>query len=522
MLSFLADEPLEVLKRESKLLLSIDLPPDSPLRRQSSQRQRAARSRGAVRRNTAQQRSAGRRIASSASARSPGHQQHQQQKQQYSALHYANDTHSQQQRSTSGGGGGGGVAVIQYFPEIGVPWCSKVRRQGRDALRRRRLRAHDRKHRKTLRVMRNVDQPEKTNIKNVDIWDDPLVNERAAAWFCTQVRQSDGTLALAPHLRPRTLEKEVNWFLQGKEQEVEVKPARKVYRPPPPPPRPGPQHPRMLIPVPAIACEPVAHVGSAKHVVHAISCREHFYGKFERTMLLSRAKGVQYLGGPDNLLRRYFALFRDILFWTIKVCRAVEEWRYQLSQIRGMPYHKDTVTVDRPAFMWGGETVSLKGTRRRFFKNYILKMGEDVQCLLKAEMPAKLGKGNVLIMHKARISGDYVNGVEVCPLLLPLTLEELLQGTRKSGKGVPAPAEDAHALPSERWYGLPEEDVLFAAQTIVDERAYVQQQSKRLTQQAAEQLKQSIADSSSFGPSLRASVDKQAVQSIAGQRQLLM
>ena len=116
--------------------------------------------------------------------------------------------------------------------------------------------------------------------------------------------------------------------------------------------------------------------------------------------------------------------------------------------------------------------------------------------------------------------------VEVCPLLLPQTLGELLRGTLDGdGKGVPAlpaPADDAHALPSELWYGLPEEDVLFAAKMIVEERAYVQRQNKLLTSEATEQLQQSIADSSSFGPSLRAGVDKLAIRSIAGQSQLLL
>jgi hypothetical protein len=405
-----------------------------------------------------------------------------------------------------------------FFPDLGLSWRDPRRKHGRNWLRRDQLKREQQHHQKILKVMANcVYEPKKKD--NTDIWTDPTINERAIEWYTK--RQE----ALAHGRLPVAKKKEVNWFVKMQEKD-KVPTPRRTYVPPPPKPPPGPHHPRMLIPVPAVAAEPVAHVVSSKAVMHAVACREHYYKLFERTMLMSRAKGVQYLGGPNKLFKKYFELFGYILRENVKVCRAIEEWRYQLSLITdgNIPYHKSAQSSIRPAFMWGGETLSSKGHKRRYYKNYILKMIEDVQVLIKAEIPAKLGKGQDVLIKKANIAGDYVKAIEVCPLFIPFTLEELLD------RSIETNPTNMSGLPSEQWYGVPIEDIMFVAKTMQEERTHVDVQGKLFMNPEAvpgynemvlndrvklqEQFKASnkkmvtqVAKTSSYGPSLRASVD---------------
>ena len=213
---------------------------------------------------------------------------------------------------------------------------------------------------------------------------------------------------------------------------------------------------------------------------------------------------VQYLGGPTKLMKEYFVLFGHLLRQAIEVCRAIEEWRYQLSLITDgtVPYHKRAKASIRPAFMWGGETVSSKGHKKRYYKNYILKMIEDLQVLIKAEIPAKLGKGHEVLIKKAHVAGDYVKGIEVCPLLLPFTLDELVN------KNVVTNPTNQSGLPSEYWYGCSKEDVIFAAKMMQEERSHVDVQGQLFVNPESQDiLQEEVARTSSFGPSMRASVE---------------
>ena len=133
--------------------------------------------------------------------------------------------------------------------------------------------------------MRNVVyEPKKKNLH--DPWDDPTIKHRAIDWYTKE----QAAIARGESLQSEA-KKEVNWFVQMEQDRKEPTP-RKKYIPPPPKPPPGPHHPRMLVPVPAVAAEPVADVASSMKVMYAVACREHFYKLFERTMLMSRAKGV--------------------------------------------------------------------------------------------------------------------------------------------------------------------------------------------------------------------------------------
>jgi hypothetical protein len=346
------------------------------------------------------------------------------------------------------------------------------------------------------------------------MWDDPLVNNRALDWFRSENAKTAKELAAEQRNCEAAKKAEAdNWFFLGK-QDISEKVERKKYVPPPPKPVPGPHHPRMLQPVPAVSCEPVAHIASATAVMKAIASREHFYSLFERTMLLSRAKGVQYLGGPTKLLRRYFQLFEKIVAWTIKVCRAIEEWRYQLSLLGKVPFHGSSVVPDRQAFMWGGVRKSAKGATRRYHENYLLKIRKDVQVLLKAEMPGVPGRKPDLIIKKAHISGDYVNGVSVCPLLLNVTLDDVLSSFEQHASRAVRFCDDPHATPCERWYDMPPEDILFASRMILEEESYARLQDTIMKPELVEMTHREVSRTSSFGPSVRTSVD--AVDSVVG------
>ena len=407
-----------------------------------------------------------------------------------------------------------------FFPELGLSWRDPRRKQGRSWLRQQALNREQAHHLKILKVMRNVVYvPKKSS--NVDIWTDPTINHRALDWY-----QKEQAALARGDVAPTPATKQINWFQQMALDNKQPTP-RKKYIPPPPPGPKKPQHPRMLVPVPAVAAEPVAHIKSSKAVMHAVACREHYYKLFERTMLMSRAKGVQYLGGPNKLLQKYFELFGKILSESIKVGRAIEEWRHQLSLLtKGrIPFHKTSLPSIRPAFMWGGETISSKGHKRRYYKNYLIKMGEDLQCLIKTEIPAKMGKGSDVLINKAHISGDYVKGIEVSPLLINYSMEELLDASLPTH-----PCQLGAGLPSEQWYGCSKRDVLFIAKLMTEERAHVDVQGKLFVNPESVQgfeemtlkertrlitkhettvqaLIEDISKSSTFGPSIRSSVD---------------
>ena len=407
-----------------------------------------------------------------------------------------------------------------FFPDLGLSWRDPRRKTGRNWLRRQKLNREQAHHQKILKVMANcVYEPK--HKKKIDIWTDPTINDRALDWY----RKEQDALANGHRIKTTPIKK-VNWFVQMEMDKQPPKP-KKVYVPPPPQPAPGPQHPRMLVPVPAVAAEPVAHISSSRAVMNAVARREHYYKLFERTMLMSRAKGAQYLGGPPKLLKKYFELFRHLLVETIAVGRAIEEWRYQLSLLtkKRVPYHKTAVASIRPAFMWGGETISNKGHKKRYYKNYILKMASDLQCLIKTEIPAKMGKGSEILINKANISGHYVQGIEVCPLLLPFSLKELLDPAMDT-----TPTQVGVGLPSESFYGCTVEDVHFIARLIMEERMHHDVQGKLFINPESVQGFESmvlndqrkiinkhetrqknmisrISTTSTFGPSIRAAVD---------------
>ena len=407
-----------------------------------------------------------------------------------------------------------------FFPDLGLSWRDPRRKTGRNWLRREALNKEKARRQKILKVMAKCVYEPKHQENQIDIWNDPTINGRALDWYTKQ------QAALARGEVEKSSNKPaLNWFQQLQEKD-KIPTPRKKYIPPPPKPPPGPHHPRMLVPVPAVAAEPVAHVTSSKAVMYAVACREHYYKLFERTMLMSRAKGVQYLGGPKRLLKKYFELFGHIVRQNVKVCRAIEEWRYQLSQLTkgSIPYHKSAQSSIRPAFMWGGEFTSNKGHKKRYYKNYILKMIEDIQVLIKAEIPAKLGKGHDVLIQKANVAGDYVKAIEVCPLFLPYTLEELLD------PNINTFPSNMTGLPSDQWYGVSKEDIMFVARTMQEERQHVDVQGKLFVnpesvpgydemvlndrvqlknrfEQNNKKLQEKIAKSSTFGPSLRASVD---------------
>ena len=400
---------------------------------------------------------------------------------------------------------------MPFFPGLGIPWHNENRRKHRNKLRNRKLQTYDYHHKKILKVMRSVDPPPPKKAEP-DIWDDPVVNQRALDWF--RIQNSKTADQVDAEIRMKAAKKEENWFFQGKRHGDEKVYERKKYVPPPPKPKPGPHHPRMLQPVPAVSCEPVSHTESAKVVMKAIASREYYYGLFERTMLLSRAKGMQYLGGPVKLLRRYFQLFEMIVVWTVKVCRAIEEWRYQLSQLGNVPFHATSVVPERQPFMWGGERKTAKGATRRYHGNYLLKLRKDVQVLLKAEMPGVPGKKPELIIKKAGISGDYVHGVSVCPLLLNVTLHDLVTSFEKCASFAASAVDNPKSTPCERWYDVAPQDILFAARMILEEENHAAMQEKIMKPDIVEMAQLEVSRTSAFGPSVRTSVD--AVGSVVG------
>jgi hypothetical protein len=409
--------------------------------------------------------------------------------------------------------GNGDGGYIPFFPGVGVPWREANRRKQRNRLRSLKLQQSDNLHAKILHVMRSVDPPPPKQLEP-DTWDDPRVNNRALEWFRLENAKTAEELATEQRSSKSSKKAEADdWFFQGK-QDTREKAERKKYVPPRPKPPPGPQHPRMLQPVPAVSCEPVAHIVSATAVMKAIASREHFYGLFERTMLLSRAKGMQYLGGPTKLLRRYFQMFEKIVVWTVKVCRAIEEWRYQLSLLGKVPFHGSSVVPERQAFMWGGERKSAKGATRRYHENYLLKIRKDVQVLLKAEMPGVPGRKPDLIIKKARISGDYVNGISVCPLLLNVALDDVVLSFEQHASRAVHFCDDPNATPCERWYDVPPEDILFTSRMILDDEKYARVQERIMKPELVEMARREVSRTSSFGPSVRTSVD--AVESVVG------
>jgi hypothetical protein len=500
MLNFLAQEDQQTLQRESQLL-----------NKESSPKRRSTQSSSKVRRKQTSQ-------------QQPYRQKQQQQlqhqlfsdslSQSFSRQHTPHYQHENQYRLQSPPPPEG------FFPDLGLSWRDPRRKIGRDWLRREKLNREQRHHKKILKVMRNVVYEPKKK-KEVDIWNDPTIKNRAIEWYKKeQEALANGSKMIQPKI------KEVNWFVQMQEDNKPPTP-RKKYVPPPPKPPPGPHHPRMLVPVPAVAAEPVAHIASTKRVMNAIVRREYYYKLLERTVLMSRAKGVQYLGGPNRLMKKYFELFRHILVETIEVGRSIEEWRFQLSLLtkKRVPYHKKSATSIRPAFMWGGETVTAKGHKRRYYKNYIIKMSSDLQYLIKTEIPAKMGKGSNILIEKANISGNYVKGIEVCPLLLPFTLEEILDPTI-----VTKPTLSGVGLPSDQFYGCSVEDVNFIALLIVEERQHkdvqgklfvnpesvkgfeemtIKERSKLIEREDTynRNLIDNVSKTSTFGPSIRASVE---------------
>ena len=69
-----------------------------------------------------------------------------------------------------------------FFPDLGLSWRDPRRKTGRNWLRRQKLNREQAHHQKILKVMANcVYEPK--HKKDIDIWTDPTINDRALDWY---------------------------------------------------------------------------------------------------------------------------------------------------------------------------------------------------------------------------------------------------------------------------------------------------------------------------------------------------
>lgn len=212
----------------------------------------------------------------------------------------------------------------------------------------------------------------------------------------------------------------------------------------------------------------------------AVSNREYMIGLLENHLLRCRVDGILYMDGPKKQFAKYLEIFGKIVKSTLDVCEKIKEWRGQLHSTAKIKYEKTwKVKVGtRPPFYWTYMRQK-KGNagKIRTTVNYMDKMIFDVGELLlhgMAELVGLLGHKNELLIgsHRANISGDFIKGIRVCPLLLPVPLIEVANGTAFPRSLDKKPTKTLEGWPTQgpaRWYELDPEKVRFAATYMLEE-----------------------------------------------------
>eukprot|EP00944_MAST-04C_sp_MAST-4C-sp1_P015077 g15077.t1 len=220
----------------------------------------------------------------------------------------------------------------------------------------------------------------------------------------------------------------------------------------------------------------IARINATK----AVSNREYMIHLLEDHLLRCRVDGILYMDGPKRQFAKYLELFGKIVKATLNVCEKIKEWRDQLHLTAKIKYEKTwKVKVgERPPFYWTYMKQN-KGNagRSRVTVNYMQKVITDVGDLLlqgMAELTGLLGHENELLIgpHRANISGNFIQGIRVCPLLLPSTLIEVANGTASPRDCDLKPLKTLEGWSTQapaRWYNLDPKRVRFAAKYILEE-----------------------------------------------------
>jgi hypothetical protein len=214
------------------------------------------------------------------------------------------------------------------------------------------------------------------------------------------------------------------------------------------------------------------------NAMKAVSNREYMVGLLENHLLRCRVDGILYMDGPKRQFAKYLEIFGKIVEATLTVCEKIKEWREQLHLTAKINYKKTVQVGKTPPFYWTYMRQK-KGNagKIRTTVNYMNKIIFDVGDLLlngMAELVGLLGHKNKLLIgpHRANISGDFIKGIRVCPLLLPVPLSEVADGTaspRSLGMKAISTLEGWSAQAPARWYELEPERVRFAARYMLAE-----------------------------------------------------
>ena len=216
------------------------------------------------------------------------------------------------------------------------------------------------------------------------------------------------------------------------------------------------------------------------NAIKAVSNREYMIHLLESHLLRCRVDGVLFMDGPKRQFARYLEIFGKIVKATLNVCEKIKEWRDQLHLTATIKYEKtwNVKVGERPPFWWTYMKQN-KGNagKTRTTVNYMQKIIVDVGELLlhgMAELTGLLGHENELLIgpHRANISGDFIKGIRVCPLLLPSTLIEVANGTaspRALNLKQKKTLEGWSAQAPARWYDIDPERIRFAAEYILEE-----------------------------------------------------
>jgi hypothetical protein len=212
----------------------------------------------------------------------------------------------------------------------------------------------------------------------------------------------------------------------------------------------------------------------------AVAHRELRISELEQHMLRCRVGGTLYMNGPKNQFAKYQLLFHKIAAATLDVCEAVHRWREQLGVGARINYQQSVKIVQRPPFTWSYMR-QLKGSagRKRTTVNYVEKMLHDMdQVFMKGqtEILGVLGHEPKLLLGPSRcnISADFIKNIPVCPLLLPSSLQEIVDGALPRDKSL-RPLKTIEEWPRNApaiWYGLDSGRVRFAAQYLLDEEVF--------------------------------------------------
>jgi len=212
----------------------------------------------------------------------------------------------------------------------------------------------------------------------------------------------------------------------------------------------------------------------------AVAHRELCISNLEQHMVRCRVDGTLYMNGPKNQFAKYQMLFHKITAATLDVCEAVHRWREQLGAGARINYQKSVQVAQRPPFTWSYMR-QLKGSagRKRTTVNYVEKMLHDMdQIFMKGqtEILGLLGHEPKLLLGPSRcnISGNFIKNIPVCPLLLPNSLQEIVDGALPRDKSL-RPLKTIEEWPRNApaiWYGLDPGRVRFAAQYLLDEGVF--------------------------------------------------